>query len=66
MSGFSAYFKGKHESKATKSTENELREERVQHRDYAKLLYLIKKYFLGKKNRSRHSLIELHVESHRK
>lgn len=49
MSGFSAYFKGKHESKATKSTENELREECVQHRDYAKLLYLIKKYFLGKK-----------------
>lgn len=48
MFGFSAHSKGKHESKATKSTENELRE-RVHHTDYAKQLYLIKKYFLRKK-----------------
>lgn len=63
MFGFSAHSKGKHEPKATKSTENELRE-RVHHTDYAKQLYLIKKYFLRKK-RSRHYLFELHVVSHR-
>lgn len=52
MSGFSACFKGKHESKATKSTENELREERVQHREHSQANLFNKEIiFLRKKKK---------------